>query len=144
MRAADILKEKGTDVVTVPPGASLGEAIDTLARHNVGAVLVSAGEGRIPEGILSERDVVRLLAGAPTGYRDTPVATVMTTGLFTAGPQATVDELLDLMTAKRIRHVPVVEGEKLFGIVSIGDVVKHRIREALGEAEALKSYIAAG
>ena len=143
MRAKDILGNKGVDVITVAPNASLDDAISILANHNIGAVVVSSGESRV-EGILSERDVVRVLSGAPAGYRDTPVSEVMTADVFTAGPDATIDELLDMMTNRRIRHVPICEDGKMSGLLSIGDVVKHRIRQAVGEAEALKSYISAG
>lgn len=140
MQAKDVLQSKGHDVVTVLPTASLGEAISVLAEKNIGAVLVSSGEGRV-DGIVSERDVVRVLSGAPTGYRETPVSEIMTAKVFTSKPEATIDELLDLMTERRIRHMPITENDRLVGLLSIGDVVKHRIREAVGEAEALKSYI---
>ena len=143
MRAKDILGQKGSDVITVSPEASLGEAISLLAGKNIGAVVVSGGESRV-DGILSERDVVRVLDGAPTGYRNTPVREVMTSKVHTAAPDATIDELLDMMTDRRIRHIPICEGDKLIGLLSIGDVIKHRIRQAVGEAEALKSYISAG
>ena len=140
MRAQDMLDAKGVGVETIHEGAKLGEAIDGLAARRIGALLVVDSAGR-PCGILSERDVIRLLAGAPTGFRETRVADVMTRALITCSPECTVDELLDLMTERRIRHVPVVEAGQLRGILSIGDVVKHRIREVKAEADALKSYI---
>lgn len=143
MKAKDVLQRKGHDVITISPGASLGEAIGVLAEKNIGAVLVSSGEGKI-DGILSERDVVRVLSGAPTGYRETKVSEVMTADVYTCPPEATIDELLDQMTEKRIRHMPITEAGRLVGLLSIGDVVKHRIRQAIGEAEALKSYISTG
>ena len=140
MRAEDMLQVKGSDVETIGETAKLGEAIDTLAQKKIGALLV-VRNGKEPCGILSERDVVRILAGAPTGFRETPVSEVMTASLITCAPDDTVDELLDLMTNRRIRHLPVMKGSELKGILSIGDVVKHRIREVREEAEALKSYI---
>lgn len=139
MQAADILEAKGRTVVTCEAGAPLDAVIAVLAEKNIGAVVVA--EGRTPLGIVSERDIVRALAGAPTGFRGTEVGALMTRDLHTIGPGASIDELMDLMTEHRIRHVPVVEDGALVGILSIGDVVKHRIREVTGEAEALKSYI---
>ena len=139
MRAKDILEIKGRDVVTVSPDAALHTAIETLAERNIGAVVV-VGEGRVV-GILSERDVVRLLAGAPTGFRESRIDALMTKDPVTVRETATIDEIKDLMTERRIRHLPVVEGDRLVGILSIGDVVKHRIRAAREEAEALKGYI---
>ncbi|RFB04510.1 CBS domain-containing protein [Parvularcula marina] len=143
MRAKDVLQGKGHDVITISPDATLGEAISLLAEKNIGAVLVSAGGGAI-DGILSERDVVRVLNGAPTGHRETKVSEVMTQKVITCGPDATIDELLGQMTERRVRHMPIVDGGRLVGLLSIGDVVKHRIKEAVGEAEALKSYISTG
>ncbi|MEM6649301.1 MAG: CBS domain-containing protein [Pseudomonadota bacterium] len=143
MRAQEILAQKGTDVITITSDASLDDAIGILAEKNIGAVLVMSDQGKI-DGILSERDIMRLLAGAPTGYRETPLSEVMTKDVFTEPPSATVDEMLALMTDKRIRHLPIVENDRLMGFLSIGDVVKYRLEEAVGEANALKSYIAAG
>ena len=143
MQAKDILTTKGADIVTISPEATLSDAIGTLAARNIGAVLVLNAE-RDVVGILSERDVVRVLDGAPTGYRETKVSAVMTTHVFTADLNSSIDDLLDMMTEKRIRHIPIMDAGQLAGVLSIGDVVKHRIREAVGEAEALKDYIAAG
>ena len=139
VRARDMLDAKGREVITVEPGASLEDAIETLAQHGIGAVLVV--EGRDVRGVVSERDVVRVLAGAPTGFRETPVLEVMTTPVHTAGPDDTVDELLDQMTMRRVRHLPVCEEGHLTGILSIGDVVKHRIRAVTSEADMLRDYI---
>lgn len=143
MQARDILATKGRDVVTISADASLADAIGTLAARNIGAVVVTNPMGAMT-GILSERDVIRVLDGAPTGHRETKVSSVMTSHVFTADPTAAVEDLLDMMTEKRIRHVPITQGGQLMGMVSIGDVVKHRIREAICEAEALKDYIATG
>ncbi len=140
MRAGDILKAKGTKVESLPQTAKLGEAIEKLAALNIGALLIVDDAG-VPCGIISERDVVRILAGAPAGHREKPVREVMTGALITCACDDTVDELLDRMTDRRIRHLPVMEEGELRGILSIGDVVKHRIREVKEEAEALRSYI---
>ena len=139
MRARDILAAKGTDVVTIRADATLEDAIETLARHGIGAVVVA--EDDRPVGILSERDVVRVLAGAPTGFRESPVRASMTAPVHTVGPDADVDELLDQMTDRRVRHLPVCVEGRLTGILSIGDVVKHRIRTVTSEANALRDYI---
>ena len=143
MRANDILVKKGREVVTIDGLASLADAIGTLAKRNIGAVLVMDSHGKM-SGILSERDIMHLLAGAPTGYRETPVSEVMTEHVFTCPPTATVDEMLTLMTERRVRHLPIMEEDRLVGLISIGDVVKHRLEQAVGEAEALKDYIATG
>lgn len=142
MKASDILDVKGSDVVTLPAGASLDQAIELLAARNIGAVLIT--DGAAPVGILSERDVVRALSGAPVGFRETKVDSLMTRDLKTASPNASVDELMDMMTERRIRHLPIMEGDALAGLISIGDVVKHRMREVIGEREALQDYIAGG
>lgn len=139
MRANDILERKGRDVASLPPDATLDQAIALLAERNIGAVLIA--EGGRPVGILSERDVVRALAGAPTGFRETRVDSLMTKALQTTQPDAGIDELLDLMTERRIRHLPVMANDELVGILSIGDVVKHRMGEVLSEREALQEYI---
>ncbi|GGY44609.1 CBS domain-containing protein [Parvularcula lutaonensis] len=143
MRAQDIVSSKGNKVETLAETARLGDAIDKLAELNIGALLIVDAAGK-PSGILSERDLIRVMAGAPMGVRERKVSEVMTRDLITCSPDATVDELLDMMTDRRIRHLPVMRGDELVGILSIGDVVKHRIREVKEEAEALKSYIASG
>lgn len=142
MLAKDILKSKGGSVVTLGDGATLDEAIELLAERNIGAVLVMSGD--TIAGILSERDIMRVLAGAPTGFRATSVREVMTADVATRAADDTVMDLLQLMTERRFRHVPIVEDGKLLGLISIGDAVKARIAEVEGEAEALKSYITAG
>ncbi|MEM9810929.1 MAG: CBS domain-containing protein, partial [Pseudomonadota bacterium] len=106
MRARDILSLKGSDVETLRRHDTLGHAIDRLAQLNIGALLVVMESGE-PCGILSERDIIRILEGAPPGHREKPVSQVMTEALITCGHDATVDEILDKMTDKRIRHVPV-------------------------------------
>ena len=140
MRAKDILDLKGREVVTSTPDALLGSVIETLAERNIGAVVIVDAKDA-PVGIVSERDVVRLLAGAPTGFRETRIDSLMTTDLVTVGEEADLDEIKTVMTDRRIRHLPVVRDGRMVGILSIGDVVKHRIRAARAEAEELKGYI---
>lgn len=142
MRAKDILDRKGHDVATVTPETTVREAVAELARHNVGALVVSP-DGSEVVGIMSERDVVRRLATDGAGVLDRPVESLMKRDVMTCAPTASTDELMETMTAGRFRHVPVVE-DGLVGIVSIGDVVKVRIDELATEREQLAGYIAGG
>ncbi len=140
MRITDVLRRKGDLVVTIAPGDSVQTLLDALAQHKVGALVVSSGAGAI-DGIVSERDVVRHLHASGAEVLDRPVSSIMTSDLHTATPQDTIDDLMVLMTDKRIRHVPVVVDGKLVGIVSIGDVVKLRIEELQSERDQLTAYI---
>jgi len=126
-------------VVTVAPGASVRELVALLDDHNVGALVVST-DGTAVEGIVSERDVVRHLHLDPQ-VLDADVSSIMTTEVYTCGPDASLDDLSSVMTERRIRHVPVVEEGGLVGIVSIGDVVKHRISSLTFERDQLDSYV---
>lgn len=139
MRISDVLGVKGDDVVTISPDATVRELVALLHAHNIGAVVVSAGESAVA-GIVSERDVVRGLADddAVLARR---VGDIMTPSVRTARPDESVDDLMKLMTEHRIRHVPVVVDDRLHGIVSIGDVVKSRIGELEFEREQLESYV---
>ncbi|NWG46652.1 MAG: CBS domain-containing protein [Alphaproteobacteria bacterium] len=143
MKVHTILKQKGRGVVTVQGGHTMEDASKLLAKHRIGAVVVTDTAGRVV-GVLSERDVVRALAehGGPALAR--PVREFMTQEVVTCGGDETVDQLMELMTERRIRHLPVLDGGELVGIVSIGDVVKMKIAATEFEAEALKQYIAAG
>ena len=140
MRIAEVLRHKGAQVVTISPETSVRDLLGLLVEHRVGALVVSADGAHI-DGIVSERDVVRRLHS--DGYRilDGPVTEIMTARVHTCGPDATVDDLMAVMTERRFRHVPVVVDEKLSGIVSIGDVVKHRLAELQDERDHLTSYI---
>lgn len=140
MRISDVLQVKGDDVITIAPDATVRELVDLLNTHNVGAVVVSAGN-RTVDGIVSERDVVRGL-GTSADLFSAPVSTIMTASVRTAGPSESVHDLMRLMTEHRIRHVPVVVDDALHGIVSIGDVVKSRINELEFERDQLESYVA--
>lgn len=137
-----ILQRKGTDVVTVTADATVTEALAALLEHNIGAlVVVAEPEGAIV-GIISERDVVRAIAADGPGIVSRPVRGLMSTEVTTCGPRATVDDLMKLMTEKRIRHVPVVRDDALAGMISIGDVVKSRIGELEDETQSLHDYLA--
>jgi CBS domain-containing protein len=140
MRISDVLRRKGDLVVTISPDERVGALLDALAEHKVGALVV-ARSGDDVEGIVSERDVVRHLQTRGAGVLDEPVSTIMTSPVHTAEPSTTLDELMVLMTDRRIRHVPVVVDGRLAGIVSIGDVVKHRIEELQSERDQLTAYI---
>ncbi|MGI5490529.1 CBS domain-containing protein [Microtetraspora malaysiensis] len=135
-----VLRRKGTEVVTVPPDATVTELLAVLAERNIGAVVVSE-DGLTIIGIVSERDVVRRLADRGAAVFDLPVSAIMTTEVHTCTPEANVDELRRTMTNHRVRHVPVVREGRLAGIVSIGDVVKSSIDELETENEALVGYI---
>lgn len=141
MHVAAMLKRKGTDVVTVGPDESIGAAASTLAKHRIGAALVMDDGGR-PIGILSERDIVRGVAAEGSGILQMPVSTLMTHDLVTCSSTDTTAQLMALMTARRIRHLPVVDGDRLIGMISIGDVVKARLDEAELEVESLRGYVA--
>lgn len=142
MNVATILKAKGSDVATVNPGVMLSEAAMLLTERGIGAVVVM--EDRRVLGIVSERDIVRAVARGGAEALKAPVRDVMTTRVITCSLNDSVDELMDSMTEGRFRHLPVIENGELAGIVSIGDVVKHRIAETVMETEALRLYIATG
>ena len=143
MLVSQILKSKGDMVFTVEPGASLQDAAALLGSRGVGAMVVTGPGGRV-EGIVSERDVARVVGEEGAGGLERPVSTVMTREVVFAEPGHSVDHLLALMTDRRIRHLPVCRDDRLVGIVSIGDLVKVKIAEAEAEAADLKAYIAAG
>jgi len=143
MNVASILKTKGSDVLSVSADTSVAEVARSLTDRKIGAVVVNGAGGSLA-GILSERDIVRGVAQHGAGVLSEPVSTLMTADVLTCSIDDTVDQIMDLMTDRRIRHLPVVENGSLRGIVSIGDVVKARIAETEAEANALKEYIAAG
>jgi CBS domain-containing protein len=140
MRVKDVLKNKGSDVVTVRPEAGCRELLEVLARHNIGAVVVSA-DGSTVDGIVSERDVVRHLNERGDAVLEGPVADIAVWQVSVCGPDDAVDELRDTMTQRRIRHLPVVEAGRLIGIVSIGDVVKSTISQLEFERQNLIDYV---
>ncbi|VXC62560.1 CBS domain-containing protein [Oceanicaulis sp. 350] len=140
MTAARILDDKGATVFTVRPTQSLQEAAAALTQYKVGAVIVT-GADQEPVGVFSERDLARAVAQSGASALIEPVSSVMSTGLITAGPSDTVDTLLSLMTEKRVRHIIIMKGSDMQGVVSIGDVVKRKIAQTEAEAESLKAYI---
>jgi len=142
MTVKSILEEKGRDVVTIAPTETLESAVRTLAQNRIGAVVVTSAAGRI-EGILSERDIVRAIATEGAGVLDKLVSTAMTSRVKTCTEAATINEVMDIMTRGRFRHLPVEENGMVAGIISIGDVVKRRISDVESEAEQIKQYIAA-
>ena len=143
MRIADLLRNKGAEVATVQPEASVRELLDGLAERNSGAMVVVGSAGAIA-GIVSERDVVRRLHEHGPDVLDFTVAEIMTSVVATCGMESSVNELSELMTENRVRHIPVVVDGRLAGIVSIGDVVKHRLEELKTEQEQLQAYINQG
>jgi CBS domain-containing protein len=140
MRISDVLRHKGSEVATVRPDATVAELLSRLATHNVGALVVS-DDGATVAGIVSERDVVRRLHVEGAGLLHHRVRDIMTADVSTCEPSHALDDLMLIMTEQRIRHVPVLDGGRLAGIVSIGDVVKSRIGELEEEAHQLESYI---
>jgi CBS domain-containing protein len=132
---------KGRSVVTIGPNVTLAEAARVLEEHKIGAVVVVGMEGRIV-GIFTERDVVRAIGQAGSSSLDQPVSSMMTANVFRCREETTVNELMEVMSSRRFRHVPVEDNGKLCGIISIGDVVKSRIHEIETEAEQIKAYIA--
>ena len=141
MQVDNILQSKGAEVYTVPTGGPVAEAVRMLNERRIGAVVVTDEAGAVA-GILSERDIVRHLSGDPAALLASPVSSIMTKTVITCGRDASVSELMEQMTRYRIRHIPIVEGNALVGIVSIGDVVKRKIEETEQEALALREYIA--
>lgn len=140
MQIGQLLRRKGRDVATVEAGTSVRAALGVLADKGIGALVVSA-DGRHVEGIVSERDIARGLHDRGAALLGDPVSAVMTAEVLSCGPEATVHDLARLMTDRRVRHVPIVEGGVLVGIVSIGDVVKARLDELEAERAQLVDYI---
>ncbi|MCA0328907.1 MAG: CBS domain-containing protein [Actinobacteria bacterium] len=140
MLVSDILKSKGSNVVTVDPGISVHELARVLAQHRIGCVVVSS-DGTTVAGIVSERDVVRALESEGPSALEKPVGEVCTLEVFTVQPADNIEKVATLMTDRRIRHLPVVVDGSLTGLVSIGDVVKARLAELEDERAALTNYI---
>ena len=139
MTVRAILDTKGHQIVSLETEAKLSAAVKTLAERKIGAVLVMQ-VGRI-EGILSERDVVRVLGERGASVLDEPVSAVMTRKVVSCRPADTVAGIMEMMTLGKFRHLPVVEEGKVVGLISIGDIVKWRVREYETEQEALREYI---
>lgn len=142
MRIRGILEKKGSAVHSVAPGARVTEAVDLLCEAAIGAVLVCDEEGRI-RGILSERDIVRALRARGATLAQTTVAEIMTRAVSTCHPDDTVVRALAVMTRGRFRHLPVVDGGRLVGLVSIGDLVSHRVRDMETQTGVLRDLVIA-
>ena len=143
MFVSDILAEKGGLVYTVTPGTTVGQVLQQLSTRRIGAVLVVDRLDKVA-GIVSERDIVHALAthGAPALALE--ASEVMTRNVITCDPDESIDQLMETMTRGRFRHLPVVRHGELLGLISIGDVVKARLKETRHETEALRAYIVAG
>ncbi|MBO0902341.1 CBS domain-containing protein [Jiella sonneratiae] len=143
MTVAHILKGKGSEVVTLRPEVTLSEVVQVLAEKRIGAIVLVDDGGRVA-GIVSERDVVRVLARSGPVVLEKPIGEAMTVKVKTCTTMTPIEEVLTTMTHGRFRHLPVVEDGRLAGIISIGDVVKMKIEEAEREAREMREYIAAG
>lgn len=142
MRISDVLRSKGATVATITPETSVAGLLTELSVRNIGAMVVISPDGLL--GIVSERDVVRMLHEIGAELLNRPVSEIMTTLVATCSPDDSVDNLSALMTTNRVRHVPVVVDGRLAGIVSIGDVVKIRMEELEREQQQLQAYITQG
>lgn len=143
MNVAGILKGKGSNVITAAPSDSIADIAGILGSNKIGAVLIVDDMGTLC-GVVSERDIVRGLSECGEDCLSQTAADLMTSSLVTTTPSETIDNVMALMTEKRIRHLPVLEEGKLTGFISIGDVVKSRMDEVEREAAALREYIATG
>lgn len=139
MTVRSILNTKGHQIMSVEPDAKLAAAIKLLGEKKIGAVLVM-NQGRL-EGILSERDIVRVLGERGAGVLEEPVSEVMTRKVVTCKETDTVAELMEIMTTGKFRHLPVIDNGEVVGLISIGDIVKRRVQEYESEQEALRDYI---
>lgn len=140
MHINDVVRSKGSTVVTARPDASVTELLSLLAEHNIGAVVVS-DDGSTVRGIVSERDIVRALAARGDAVLHESVGELMTSDVHTAAPEESLEELANQMTQRRIRHVPVVVEDSMVAIVTIGDVVKFRLMQLQSERDQLVTYI---
>jgi len=142
MTVSTILAGKGREVISIEPGATLADAARLLAVKRIGAALVFGAERRIT-GIISERDIVRVLAERGASALEEPVSRIMTRDVETCTAGETVSTIMERMTRGKFRHMPVVEQGRVVGLVSIGDIVKHRLGEMEREQEAMRDYIMA-
>jgi len=148
MSVSELLENKANHIYAVDITDTLRDAIALLNAKNIGVVLVTNKDGQM-KGILSERDIIRKALSSrnraqETGFRDELVTKTMTSKVFTVSPDASIDEVMELMTNARIRHIPVLDGSEIKGLVSIGDIVKRKIADAENEAAVLRDYIATG
>ncbi len=144
MRVEDILAVKGTGVFTTSPEVSLAELVRQMVEHNIGSMLVCQRDLTLGErlvGIITERDLLRCSAAGNFDLAQFTVAQIMTTRLITASPGDTVTDLMGVMTTHRIRHVPIMSGERLVGMVSIGDLLKAQHDHLMAENQFMRDYI---
>ena len=141
MKVSDVLRSKGSEVITIKPDETISGLLALLAEHRIGAVVVST-DGSSVEGIVSERDIVRHLHSSGTSVLEATVSQIMTSEVTTGTADDNIADLAGTMTEQRVRHVPIVDREgKLAAIVSIGDIVKHRLSELQSERDQLRDYI---
>jgi CBS domain-containing protein len=140
MNVSNILAGKGREVISIEPGATLADATRLLAQRRIGAALILGADRRIV-GIISERDIVRVLAERGAAALDEPVSRTMTRDVLTCTPSDAVASIMERMTIGKFRHMPVVEQGQAIGLVSIGDIVKHRVGEMESESAAMRDYI---
>ncbi len=140
MRVVEVIRRKGSEVVTVPPEAVVASLVERLAEHGIGALVVSP-DGVTVVGIVSERDVVRHLRGGDAGVLSDPISSIMTAPVHTCRLEDRLEDLMATMTQRRVRHLPVLVDGVLAGIVSIGDVVRFRLEELQSERDELHRYI---
>jgi CBS domain-containing protein len=140
MKLSDVLDSKGWETVVTNENVTATQAVKLMCEKHVGAVVITDAKGQVG-GILTERDILRCYAEHGNKLGDLKVSKIMTHKVETAAPDASVDEVLNTMTNKRFRHIPVVRGGKLVGIVSIGDMVKAMLQEKMQEADSLREYI---
>lgn len=139
MKIESILATKSSNVITVGPDQSLREAVNLLAEHNIG-VLIVVDEPRRPVGIISERDIIREAARTEAAL-DQTVSRVMTEDLITASPEDDLETVLQTMTARRFRHLPIMDQDRLIGVISIGDLVKAQLDKYQGEVDTLQAQV---
>tara|TARA_Y100000813_G_C23947038_1_gene250818 strand:- start:18 stop:455 length:438 start_codon:yes stop_codon:yes gene_type:complete len=140
MNVKHILERKGSAVTTIKPSATIAEAARLLAEARIGAIVVSE-DGAGIDGILSERDIVRVIGTDGPAMLDRPVSAAMTANVVTCKPEDRLNVLMSMMTQRRIRHLPVVDNGRMTGVISIGDVVKERMDEIEADAAAMRDYI---
>ena len=143
MSVAALLTNKPASIITVEPSTPICDAAKLLATNRIGAVVVTDGDDHVA-GILSERDIVRGLSSQGASVMTQPVSDLMTAPVETCTRSETVDDVMRRMSEGRFRHMPVTEGARLVGVISIGDVVKHRISELEHEKDAMRDYIMTG
>lgn len=141
MSVARILGTKARAVFTISDNDSLRTAAQLLAQHKIGAIVITEADGSV-KGILSERDIVRAIAASGADALDAKVSAHMTKKVITCTADSTVNQLMEIMTAGKFRHIPVTAGGKLDGMISIGDVVKYRVAQLEQESATLREYIA--